>query len=769
MSEYVLKGIIPTESEARGLSYGNGMYFSSHTNVFRVENNRSKLFSSCEGTIRMFSVCNNNIYMCTEDRVYMNHFELCIGSLKRTATAIDSTQDVIAIGVNNALEIWHVPKEYAFTLFRQHSKNVGHYKAIICIKIVDSQTVITASEDCTVRVFDILERRSRIIASLSDVPVGLHYNEGQVVVTCRNGSVVFLSLESSEFHNVRFEATLMSSSSHGSMLVLALTGMEIASQKNDEALLPSTAHEAPRKKELSTRCMIVLLKEREEVYRAEMDCSVDEVSLNGYRVAIRSKGFAGIFDTQTGAFLFSMDLPKCLNMSEGQGLLSVGCADRSVRIYRDTSCISRLFDQKARGDIAGTHISSNTCVAVYKTGYVSAFNICDGNCYRSFSIDAFGNDTFSLYSGSCLSEDGCFLFVSNKTEIHVIEMQRSRLIDTMRTKSPIISMVYYKDHLYTLELDKTLARHSVFSGASDSIALESMGTNLSVRNDIVAVSTINEVVLYSLGLEFRSSFRVLLEGRNRSEMYSKAKPVEQLDLGLRHVFCGGQANTIKVVEYSRDTSRSLMSNNLVQEIKVSRNKDWENYKAKLYREKTTEYDKRKVIETLKIAASERRFFVLSREGVSMFEVDDRMFNPIEFDVKATPEFVLENTRLHNYQKALISALQLGSAELAKHVIDNSTDIDFMVQYIPRQYMHALLEVALAYLKQDFGNIRLIELINRVVFHHRVSLPGLLDILSEGTRTSYSLLKKNHYLMQSMIQRLNKENSPPVERPFKISG
>lgn len=756
MSEYILKGIIPTESEARGLTYGCGMYFSSHTNVFRVESNKLRLFSSCEGTIRMFSVCNNNIYMCTEDRVYMSHFELSIGSLKRTATAIDSTQDLVAIGVNNVLEVWHIPKEYRFTLFRMHSKNVGHYKAISCIKIIDHQTVVTASEDCTVRVFDILKRRSRVIASLSDLPVGLHHNEGQVTVTCRNGSVVFLSLGSPEFGNAKFEGTLVSSSSCGNMLVLALTGMVISGPQAEETLLPGPRQEIS-KKEPSTKSMIVLMKSKEEVYRAELDCLVDEVSLNGHRVAIRSRSFAGIFDTQAGAFSFSTDLPKCLNMSGGQDLLSVGCADRSVRIYRGISCMSKLCDEKAKGDIASTHICSSTCVAVYKTGYVSAFNINDNNCYRSFSIGASGGDALSFYSGSCMSEDGCFLFVSNKTDIYVIEMQKSRLIDTIKVKSPIVTTVYYKDHLYSLELDKTLTKHGVFSGASDSIILESMGTNLSIRNDVVAVSTTKEVVLYDLSLRFVNSFKVLLEGRSRNEMYSKPRSVEQLDLDSRYIFCGGLANRIKIMEYSRFPGKSLMSNCLVQEIRVSRNKDWENYKTKLYREKTTEYDKRKVIEALSIVSSEGKFFVLSREGVSMYEIDDKVFNPIEFGVKATPEFVCENIRLQNYQKALISALQLGSAELTKQVVDSSTNIDFMVKYIPRQYMHILLEVAFAYLKQDFTDTRLIELVNRIVFYHRVSLPGLADSLSEGTKTNYSLLRKNHYLMQSMMQGLDKDS------------
>ena len=45
----------------------------------------------------------------------------------------------------------------------------------------------------------------------------------------------------------------------------------------------------------------------------------------------------------------------------------------------------------------------------------------------------------------------------------------------------------------------------------------------------------------------------------------------------------------------------------------------------------------------------------------------------------TPEFVEESIASHNYQKALIAAIQLRNAELIRRVVDAADNIDFLVR------------------------------------------------------------------------------------------
>ena len=193
MSGFKIKSIIPTASD--------GLYFSSNTNLFRMRKSEFSLVSSCDGIVRRFSVNQDLFFLCTGNRIYLNHLQHFIGSLKRSATAIDSCDAFFAIGNENVLEIWTIPSEYKFCLFTLQSKHVGHHRSITHIKILDNSRIVTASDDCSVRLFDIKNRKSSVIATLNDIPLGIHCDNDNITVTTRNGGIVFLDLSTSEYKN----------------------------------------------------------------------------------------------------------------------------------------------------------------------------------------------------------------------------------------------------------------------------------------------------------------------------------------------------------------------------------------------------------------------------------------------------------------------------------------------------------------------------------------------------------------------------------------
>ena len=122
MSGFKIKNIIPTASEAKGIYSSDGVYFASNTNLFKMKRNTFSLVSSCDGIIKHFAVNGDFSFICTNDRIYFNHFQHFIGSLKRSASAIDCSDSFFAIGNNNVLEIWNIPTEYKFSLFSLNSK-----------------------------------------------------------------------------------------------------------------------------------------------------------------------------------------------------------------------------------------------------------------------------------------------------------------------------------------------------------------------------------------------------------------------------------------------------------------------------------------------------------------------------------------------------------------------------------------------------------------------------------------------------------------------
>lgn len=748
MSEFKIKNVIPTASEAKGILASDGVYFPSNTNLFKMKKNSFSLVSSCDGVIKQFAVNGDFSFLCTDDRIYFNHFQHFIGSLKRSATAIDSFDDFFAIGNNNVLEIWNIPTEYKFCLFRLQSKIVGHHRTITNIKILSSKHIVTASEDCSIRLFDLEKKTSKVIAVLNDIPTGLHSINNQVIATVKNGSVVTVDLDTLEYKNLKFSGEIVSSSSHNDVLAIAIKNMIIENKNEEFELLPSR-NEVPKSKELSKNQTLVLLQNFEEIFRCEISTALTEIALENSILHIRSPDFISSFDIQTESFIHTLNLPTILNISVYKNLLAASASDHSVYIYSDNTCISKLQDPKAKGDVIASHILPSKCVVIYSTGHISCFNINDSHCFRSFSI----SDTpFSSLASSCVSDDGCFVFISDNVNIKIIDLMKGKLIDTINLHSPVLNMKFYRDYLYTLELGKVLTKHSVFSGLSDNVVIEDLPIGFCVKNSNIIVSTVKDLIVYDLDLNYVDSFGVLLESRNRSEMYSKNKSVEIVDFDSSYVYCGGQSNYLKIFEnsFSVKKKKVLMKTPLVQILTVSRNKNLENFKSKIFREKETAFDKTNLIEVKNVFSSNSKLYILTNEGVSIYENIETSFSPVEFDIKPTEEFVKNN--LENSLKSLIAAIKLNDASLLQMVINNCADIDFTVKYLPNRFIDQFLFFIFETLKQDFTNIKLIEFLNKLVFYHRATFPGLYESLSSGIRPIYEEVKRNNFLLKSITKK-----------------
>ena len=528
--------------------------------------------------------------------------------------------------------------------------------------------------------------------------------------------------------------------------------MVIEDKQEDIELLPSK-HKVIKKKETSKNSTVILLKDSQEFFRSEIDSQIIEISLEHGTIFMRTLDSICAYDIQTESFIYNLPLPTILSISVFKNLLAISSLNRLVCIYKDNVCMAGLRDPKAIGDITSVHISSNICTVLYSSGYVSCFNINDTQCFRSFRMSE--ESTF-LCSTSCISEDGCFLFASDGTKsIKVIDLIKGRLLDTITLNSAIIKVIFYKDFLYTLELDKILTKHSVFSGLTDSVALEDIPLSCSIRNTAVLVSTTKGIVAYDLNLNHIDSLSVKLEARNRGEMYIKSRPVEQLDFNASYIFCAGQSNSLKVFENSLDSKGykpKLIKNSLVQIIQVSRNRDMENFGSKLFREKQEEFDKSNLISVNSLFFSNDKLYVQTKADLCIYERVVTSFQPIEFDVIPTEEFIRNN--LDNSLKSLIAALRLNDCALINLVINNCTDLEFAVNFLPQKYARPLLEFAFEVVKQDFTNLKVLKIIQMILVTHNVTIPGLLESLSSGAVPSYLEVKKNKFLISAISKQPN---------------
>lgn len=781
MCEYIHKTTIPTESETNCLVFDDALYFSSHTNVYKVDRSVFSIFTSVEGTVRCCAVNGNNMFLCTDDRVYMNYRENTIGSLRLSASAIDANDRVFAVGVNNALEIWEIPREYRFTLFRKQSRSLGHHRPIVAIKIIDGDRVLTASEDNTVRLFNIKEGKSAIVAKTRDAIRGIHLFDGETAaVSSSDGMITFFGLADTSEKQAPVENRIVrqinagnricSASSHGDLLAVVVeipaeTVEKIAAEDHfhfkAEPSLVKTEDEARNKvdvdiikaphKRPEPSSVLVVYKGEEEIYRAEIGHRVSNICLFRQCLAIRSPTFVGILNIQTEKFTFSMDLPRITNFNTNGELIAATCADRKVRIYSNHSCRAILFDPKSRGDILATFLSQNSCLATYRSGYVSVFNVADSNCYRSFTIN--GDGLATDFKHAAITDDGCVLFFASDSTMFVVDVQRSKLIDELKLKSPLVGMAFHRDYLYFLDFQNEMTRFNFFNGKSTTLQLEVAAVGFGIRNNTLIVSTASGLVCHDLDFNYLNSISLVLDARHREEVYSKSKPVESLDFDSNFIFCGGQSNQVKIVRQGTHLlGRNLCMNDVVQTLRLSKNRDWENYKEKLGAEKKTPFKKENFIEARKIIADESRFCVLSREGILIFETSKVAFNPIEFDVQASPEFIAASLGAGNFTAALISALRLGDYAHIRGVLARVEDVAFAVKFVPQALVSVLVDCVVSTLKCDYTDLKMLEFIKWVVFYHRQAVPDLLEAIREGCANDYRTLKNNYYMVSNILKK-----------------
>lgn len=718
MREYRLKTVIPTESEAKGLYYDGDVYFSANNHLFKATKGRYTKICDVGGTIMDFSI-SEKLFIVTEERMYMNNGNKMLGSLKRRFSCISVKKDLIAVGLSNVLEIWHIPKEFKLPLFDQHSRNLGHFLDITSVRFMDDNTVVTTSRDCTVRLFDIQAHRSIRICSTMSVPIAAYFideEKKELVVVCEDGALLYFTIEGESISSkgiIHLNSKVLATSYHLGFVAISLD------RESGENML--------------------IYNGQEIVHCATVEHKILSMHLYGDTIAVKGPKFVGIYDLTINLFVFELDLPRIISMDVKKEMIAVGCADKKVRIYDERRCIHTFSDPNIAHAIFNVHILQNSVLCLCLDGRVSIWDIKNGVCYRSFQIPV-------RISASEISDDNLLLFIAdfNNYSIRVVDLQRGKEIDTLKGHDgPVFKMKWDGDSLYTLSYDNTIRRWNVYSQTVEELQIKKMATGFSVRNRKLCVSTVNEITIYDPDFNYEREIKVTLKARKRNEIFISEKPVESLDFTFdnRFMVSGGEANTIKVI--------SVDTGDVVQTLRVSDNKEWENYKEVLGKESFKPFDKTKIIEVLKIvhSSSQREFYILTREGVSIYEPSFIKFMPLHLDVSLTPESTRRYLDTGEYLKAAIGSLKINEYEIVKEVVVSCPieKIEGVVKHLDMELVRNLRPVISRMLDNSMHHLIAIRWLKFIVFYFGSS---------EMQGTDLHKLKKNIGLTLKM-GRLNK--------------
>lgn len=638
MREYRLRGAIPTESEARGLHYDGDLFFSAHTHLFRCSQGAYSKVCDVDGTVVDFAV-GERTFVATQERMYMNSESVTVGTLRRSFSCIAARNGLIAAGCRNVLEIWHIPTEYRFTLFKLHSKNLGHFLDITSVRFVADHLVLTTGRDCSVRMFNILDKTSRRICSTMSAPLAAYSTDQdntEITVVCEDGALLTYLLNDSGVVSqgkTFLDSRILASSCHAGFVAVSV-------ECEGENLF--------------------VFRGQERVYSANIGHRITELVLAGESIAVRGPGFVGIYNLLMNVFGFELELPRIVCMHAARELVAVGCADKRVRIYHEHRCLQTLHDANSTHPVFSVHLLQNSVLCLSVDGRVSVWDLKNGTCYRSFKIPV-------RMSASEVSSDGLLLFIAdfNEYTVRVVDLQRSKEIDVLTGHSgPIFRMVCSQNALFSLSYDNTITRWNVYSQTSDVLQLEKTITGLAVRNRKLCVATENELIVYDDQFVYERSIQVSLRARKRNELFVSEKPVEHLDFTFdcRFVVAGGESNTLKIV--------SVETGDVEHAVAVSLNREWENYEERLGRQSDRLFDKTKTIEVLRIqhSSSQRLFYVLTREGVAVYELSTTRFSPISLDVSLTPDAISQYIADQEHLKAAIGSLRINQYDVIKNTV-----------------------------------------------------------------------------------------------------
>ncbi|CAD26535.1 WD-REPEAT PROTEIN SIMILAR TO PERIODIC TRYPTOPHAN PROTEIN 2 [Encephalitozoon cuniculi GB-M1] len=689
MREYRLKAVIPTESEARGLHYDGDVYFSSNNHLFRVSGRKYTKICDVGGTITGFSI-SEKFFVVTEERMYMSNENRMVGSLKRGFSCIDTSKNLIVAGCSNMLEVWHIPKEFKLPLFKQHSRNLGHFLDIISVKFIDDSRVITTSRDCTVRLFDISGNRSTRICNTMSTPVAAYVlgaENNELVVVGEDGSILYFTIDG---ENVTYKGIIyLNSKVLASSCHLGLVA--IATDKESEENL-------------------FIYSGQEVVHCASVGHKILDMSLSGDSIAVKGPRFIGIYNLVLNLFVFELDLPRIASMDVKKDVIAAGCSDKKVRIYDEQRCIHTFSDPNATHAVFSVHILQNSVLCLCLDGRVSIWDMKNGVCYRSFQIPA-------RISASEVSDDNLLLFIAdfNHYAIKVVDLQRGKEIDVLKGhEGPVFRMKWDGDSLYTLSYDNTVRRWNVYSQTVEELQIRKMATGFSVRNRRLCVATVDELAIYDSNLNYERGIKASLKARKRNEVFISEKPIESLDLTFdnKFIISGGEANSIKII--SADTG------DVVQVLRVSDNREWENYKEALGKESSKPFDKARVIEVLKImhSSNQRAFYILTREGISIYEPSFIKFIPIRLDVSLTPESIRGYLSGQEYLKAAIGSLRINKYEVIKEVVLScpADRIEGVVKHLDTALVDSLRPAISRMLDNSMHHLTAIRWLRFIVFY-----------------------------------------------------
>lgn len=690
MLHYKLKYAIPIESNSTGLySCDKNLYFASGTFIYKYTDNKYTIVAILKSLIKSFYVRKNILYVITEDSIVLVYNKKNIASLTRKCDSLLVTDTHIVVGVANMLEIWNIPHEYKFGMFDLYDRDNGHASTITCLCFYEN-LILSGSTDCSIRVYNLEEKKSYKILNTRSAPIGIHLILQSIFVVCTEGQIYeLIKTQNDQFDNffsitnkIFKNSVLTCSSSFENQLIFAVTENE--------------------------KSKIEILKENEIIYSLNVDKKITEICLDKKSFALKNKNYLGWFDFEKDTFYFEMDLVKISCLDIKNDLVAIGCTDKKIRIFNENNLKHILFDEKNNAPLFKVYFLNNSILSISINGYISIFDIRNEVCFRSFNISI-------KISATEVCNDGMMIFIADADtyKIRIIDLQRSREIDSLTGHvAPVKYIKYSCGFLFSLSLDNELKRWNIFKSECISINLEKTSICFVLRHRLIYILLHDEILIYNQDLEFTNSV-----------LHKTQSDFLDVSFDNKLIFLGGETNKISVLD---------CESNLLQSIKVSRNIN----------------EKHKVLNIIH-SNNKNEVFVLTTEGVFLHQIDVTKYLPLSLDIETTTEAIEKYMFEKNYLSALIAILKIKEIGLFISLIKcvPEEDIDALIRYTPENLIDVLRVYLINNMNEGFYAFKWMRY---MILHHGKGQFDQKMFLKNGEK-SYQLTLENLYIMENILE------------------
>lgn len=332
--------------------------------------------------------------------------------------------------------------------------------------------------------------------------------------------------------------------------------------------------------------------------------------------------------TQNLLLMAPIPLPRIIDFSYNEDIAVISDNHLIIRyeFSHDHMLIVSFMDVEE--PVIKVFFKKNVILVITESSKVKAFDTTRSIKFRDIQLE-----TDLLCADT--NVDNSLLIFGDNTHFHLLDIRTSKILESIGTSTPISNIYSVNNTIFCLLMSNDIIKYDILTRKYDSFESKTTIHFLKAMNQKLVLSYEKTLLINNIQMETEKVLNCSFKSRSRNEMAILEKPVTVLTLSYddRILICGARANKLRVYDISTGI--------LLQTIKLTRNKELENYKKKLGREPTHEFTESNVIEAFKIEYCPNGFFLLSREGIFLYRTEYFNKMPILNQIRNTGQ--LEST------------------------------------------------------------------------------------------------------------------------------